>query len=107
MLVTKGIQATHKVAHAGTRDDVHGDAQLFHILYHAQVREAAGAAAGQDQAHRRPVLADGVHARTHLRERGGIHLRMGALQDWLEILRPGASHKRARDKQGGNQFFHR
>ena len=75
-------------------------------MYHAQVREAAGAATGQDQAHRGPVLPDGVHPRAHLRERGGIRLRMGALQDRLEILRPGAPQERARGKQGGNQFFH-
>ena len=107
MLVTQGIQATHEAAHAGTRDDVHGDAQFFHILNNSQVREAAGAAAGQDQAHRRPVLADGVHACAHFRERGGIHLRMGTLQDRFEILRHGTSCERAGGEQSGNQLFHR
>ena len=81
VLVAQGVQAAHEAAHAGARDDVDGDAQFFHIFDHAQVREAAGAATGQDQAHRGPVLPDRVHPRADLRERGLISLGLCAGQD--------------------------
>ena len=122
MLVAQGVQAAHEAAHAGARDNVHGDAQLFHIFDYAQVREAPGASAGQDQAHRGPVLPDGVHPRTNLQKREGVRLRMGALQDGLVVcllfilfgfilfgvgLSLGAPYERTHGEQGGNQSFHR
>ena len=83
VLVAQGVQAAHEAAHAGARDDVDGDSQLFHILDHAQVREAAGAAAGEDEAHRGPVLPDGVEACANLRERGFIGGGIRTGQDGL------------------------
>ena len=77
VLVSQRIQATHQAAHAGTRDDIHGNPEFFHIFDHAQVSQAPGTAAGQHQAHGRPVLPDGIHPGPHLGKSQGVSLRIG------------------------------
>ena len=79
--VSHGVQAAHEAAHAGARDDVDRDPQFFQVLDHAEVRQAARAAAREHEAHGGTVLADGIHPLADPGEGRGIGLRVGALQD--------------------------
>ena len=81
MLVPQGVEAADEAAHAGARDDVDRDAEFFHIFDDAQMRKATGAAAGQDEAHRGAVLADGVHPGADLGKGDRIDLGIGAGKD--------------------------
>ena len=91
MLVTQGIQAADKAAHACPRNDINRNTKLFHIFYHAQMRQAAGSASCEDEAYRRPVLADGIHPGTDLCEGDGVGNGIGA----GENLRKSVERKQA------------
>ncbi len=100
--IAQGVQAAHQTAHAGSGDHVHRDTQFFHIPDDAQVRQASGTAAGQDQPHGGPVPADRVHPGADPGERGGILLGMGA----AENLGSGARGKGRKGEDKGDQSFH-
>ena len=102
MLIAEGVQAADEAAHAGARNHVYGNSQFFHVFDDAQVREAAGAAAGQHEADRGPVLSDGVHACADLGESDGVSFRVGASKN----LRKTARRKKEGKGQNGNQSFH-
>ena len=81
VFVAQGIQSADQAAHAGARNDVHGDAQFFHILDDAQMGQAARTAAGQDETDRGAVFPDGIHPGPHLGEGEGINCRIRAGKD--------------------------
>ena len=76
--VAEGVESAHKASHTGSGDDVNGDSKFFHILYHSQVRKAAGAAACKHQSHGRTILPDGIHPGADFGKGGRIDLRVGA-----------------------------
>ena len=66
----------------------------------AQMGQAPGTAAGQHQAHGRPVLPDGIHPGPHLGKSQGVSLRIGTGKNL------GKSRKRNRaSKQQRNELF--
>ena len=69
VLVAEGIKAADKASHAGAGDDIHRDAEFFHVFDDAKMRQTARAASGEDESHRGTVLPDGVHPGPDLGER--------------------------------------
>ena len=64
-VISERIEACDQAAHAGTSDQVDGDAHLFHVTQDAEMRHAARTSSAQDHRHGGAVPADGVHARPH------------------------------------------
>ena len=81
VLVSEGIEASDKAAHTGAGDHIYRDAQLFDIFYYAQVGQAACAASGKHQAHRRAVLPYGIHTFPDFCKRKRVSLRGRALKN--------------------------